>query len=139
MKTQAMSISQFLNREKEPISIKVERHFKKYGLVYKVAGVTLILLTGMGGDVFAAGSIDVEANKLYKEVIGVGKWIIVFKGGIDTIKSVGNGDFDSAKKSFFGYLLTYLFLLALPYGMDKIGGIFDHLNTVPTSSSGGWE
>lgn len=130
MKTEAMSISQFLHREKEPFSIKVERHFKKYGMVYKVAGVTIILLT-TGSGVFASSGIDVEARKLYKEMMNIARWIIAFKGGFDTLKMIGNGDFDSAKKSFFGYLLTYLFLVLLPFGLDKIDGIVSHA-TAPT-------
>ena len=131
MKTETMSISEFLHgKETEPFSAKVERHFKKYGMVYKVAGVTAVILISAiplgGGAVtaFASSGIDVEAAKLYKELIGIGKWIIVFKGGFDTLKMIGNGDFDSAKKSFFGYLLTYLFLLGLPYGLDKVDQVF---------------
>jgi hypothetical protein len=132
MKTEVMSISEFLHREKEPFSVKVERHFKKYGMVYKVAGITIIFLTGVEISAFASSGIDVEARKLYKELLGIGKWIIVFKGGFDTLKMIGNGDFDAAKKSFFGYLLTYLFLLGLPYGLDKVDGIFDKIST-PTA------
>jgi hypothetical protein len=141
MKVQTVgTISEFLHREKEPFSAKVERHFKKYGMVYKVAGVTLIILTsGLGSHAFAASGIDIEARKLYRELIGLGKWVIVFKGGFDILKMIGTGDLESAKKSFFGYLLTYLFLLGLPYALDKVDGIFDHLNTVPTTSTGGWE
>lgn len=126
-KIEVLSINEFLKggKQKEPFNEKIERHFKKYGFVYKVAGVTIILLTsGIGGAAFASNGIDVPARKLYSEIVGVGKWVIVFKGGIDTIKSIGNGDFDAAKKSFFSYLLTYLFLLGLPYGMDKVDEVF---------------
>jgi len=125
MRTESMSISEFMRgREPEPFSAKVERHFKKYGMVYVTAGVTALMLTSGGGAVYASSGIDVEAAKLYKELIGIGKWIIVFKGGFDTLKMIGNGDLDSAKKSFFGYLLTYLFLLGLPYGLDKVDQVF---------------
>lgn len=128
MKTQVMSINEFLNGSQSKES-KLKKHFEKYGTVYKIAGVTVILITtAFSGSVFASSGIDVEAHKLYRELIGIGKWIIVFKGGFDTLKSIGNGDFDSAKKSFFGYLLTYLFLLALPYGMDKIDHVFAHVS-----------
>jgi hypothetical protein len=125
-KVESMSISQFLNSEKETLAMKAERHFKKYGFVYKVVGVTVLIFVAGGGFdyAFASNGIDAPARKLYKEVVNIGKWVIVFKGGIDTIKSIGNGDFDAAKKSFFGYLLTYLFLLGLPYGMDKVDEVF---------------
>lgn len=136
MRTESMSISEFLNgRQSEPFTAKVERHFKKYGMVYKVAGVTAILI--MTGDVaFASSGIDIEASKLYKELIGIGKWIIVFKGGFDILKMIGSGDLESAKKSFFGYLLTYLLLLGLPYGLDKVDAIF---NSVSATTTGSWE
>lgn len=124
MKTEVMSISEFLHREPEPFGSKFQKHLNKYGKVYQIAGITVILLTGFELSAFAAGSIDIEAGKLYKELLGVGKWIIVFKGGFDTLKMIGNGDFDAAKKSFFGYLLTYLFLLGLPYGLDKVDQVF---------------
>jgi hypothetical protein len=138
MRTESMSISEFMNgREPEPFSVKVERHFKKYGMIYKVAGVTLIILTsGLGSHAFAASGIDTEARKLYRELIGIGKWIIVFKGGFDILKMIGSGDLDSAKKSFFGYLLTYLLLLGLPYGLDKVDDIF---NSVSATTTGSWE
>lgn len=129
MKTQSMSIKEFMNYEKEPFSVKVERHWKKYGRIYKVAGITLIILA-TGTSAFAmvdpatpAAStlgIGVEARKLYTQLVGIGKWIIIFKGGIDIIKGLGNGDAEGVKKSFFTYLLMYLFLLALPYGMDQV-------------------
>jgi hypothetical protein len=45
MRTEVMSVSEFLNgRKEEPFSAKVERHFRKYGTVYKIAGVTVILI-----------------------------------------------------------------------------------------------
>lgn len=123
------SVSDFLNGKQSSKLAKVERHFKKYGMVYKIVGATVIIVMAGGGFdyAFASNGIDVAAGKLYTEIIGVGKWIIIFKGGIDTIKSVGNGDFDAAKKSFFSYLLTYLFLLGLPYGMDKVDEVFRNI------------
>jgi hypothetical protein len=129
------SISEFLrggqvHHEPEPFSVKAERHFKKYGTAYKIAGVTVILLISViplgGGSVtaFASSGIDVEARKLYTEIVKVGKWIIIFKGAIDIIKALGDGDNASAKRTFLSSLLTFLILLGLPYGMDKVNEIF---------------
>ncbi|MEH7381746.1 hypothetical protein V7138_14885 [Bacillus sp. JJ1533] len=125
-KTKYMSIGQFVRNEKEDVLTKLKRHFDKYGIVYKIVGTTIIIFVGGGGFdyAFASSGIDREAKKLYYELIGIGKWLIVFKGGIDIIKSVSNGEFDSAKKHFFSYLLIYLFLLGLPYGMDKVDQVF---------------
>jgi hypothetical protein len=66
-------------------------------------------------------------------LVGIGKWFIVFKGGINVIKSVGNGDFDTAKNSFFSSVFIYLILLALPYGLDKIDGIFGKISAATTT------
>jgi len=140
MKTEVMSISEFLNgREKEPFSAKVDRHFKKYGTIYKVAGITAIIFISAvpigGGAVtaFASSGIDVEARKLYIELVKIGKWVIIFKGAIDIIKSLGDGDNAAAKKTFITSLLTFLILLGLPYGMDKISEIFDNMSAATTS------
>ncbi|PLR89521.1 hypothetical protein [Bacillus sp. T33-2] len=128
MKTEAMSIKEFMNPVKpEWLPVKLQRHFKKYGSVYKIAGVSIIVLLG-GAPALASTGIDVGAKKLYYELVNIGKWIIIFKGGIETIKSVGNGDLDGAKKSFFSHLLIYLILLGLPYGMDKVDEVFQGLN-----------
>ena len=135
MRTESMSINQFLRgKEKaEPFSVKIDRHFKKYGFVYKVVGSTaLIIVAGGGLDyAFAAGtgSIDRAGRKLYITLVNIGKWIIIFKGGVDIIKALGNGDIDHAKKTFFGHLLTYLFLLGLPYGMDKVDEIYTEVTS----------
>jgi hypothetical protein len=146
MRTETVgSVSEFLNgKVVEPFSAKVERHFKKYGTAYKIAGVTVILLIGVipigGGSVtaFASSGIDVEARKLYTEIVKVGKWIIIFKGAIDIIKALGDGDNVSAKKTFISSLLTFLILLGLPYGMDKVSEIFDKISPAPTTSTRGW-
>jgi hypothetical protein len=130
MKTKTVgSVSEFLNGGlvhgvPEPFSVKVERHFKKYGFAYKVAGVAVILLAS-GGHALAAGTIDIEARKLYRELVNIGQWIIAFKGAIDIIRALGDGDVGSAKKTFISALLTFIILKSLPFGMDKVSQIFD--------------
>jgi hypothetical protein len=107
-----------------------DSHFRKHAFKYQVAGTTAILLA-TGVDVsFAASTIDAGASALYYELTGVGKWVIIFKGGFDTVKSVGAGDFDGAKKHFFSYLLVYLMLLGLPYGLDKVDQVFRDMKSI---------
>jgi hypothetical protein len=132
MKKESMSISEFLHREKEPGLVKIERHFKKYGKVYRIVGTTLIIFVAGGGldTVFAAdgytdGIIDKEASIVYKDLVDIGKWLIVGRGAWEIITSVLKHDVDGAKKNFIGYLLAYVLLLAFPHLMDKIDGIFD--------------
>jgi hypothetical protein len=130
MREQKMSIKEFLNgKEPEAFSTKIKHHLDKYGIVYKVVGTTVIILVAGGGFdyAFASSGIEAGAEKLYAKLLSVGKWIIIFKGGFDTIKNMANGDFDSAKKGFVGYLLVYLLLFGLPWAMDEIDIIFKEL------------
>jgi hypothetical protein len=142
MKVQAVgSISEFLQRKEEPLSVKAERHFKKYGTAYKIAGVTVILLMSAiplgGGSVtaFASSGIEAGAQQLYSKLLSIGKWVIIFKGGFDIIKNMASGDFDSAKKGFISYLVVYVFLFGLPWAMNEVDGIFKELNMneIPTN------
>lgn len=130
-KTKSMSISEFLNgKDPESFEVKLKRHLDKYGMVYKIVGTTIIIFVAGGGFdyAFASSGIEEGAQKLYTKLLSVGKWIIIFKGGFDTIKHMANGDLDSAKKGFIGYLLVYLFLLGLPWAMDEIDGLYQEVN-----------
>jgi hypothetical protein len=139
MKVQTVgSVSEFLGRvqrEPEPFSAKVERHFNKYGFVYKATGITIILLAS-GGHALAYSGIEIGAERLYSKLLSVGKWVIIFKGGFDIIKNMASGDFDSAKKGFLSYLVVYVFLFGLPWAMNEIDGIFKELNTNEISTNG---
>jgi hypothetical protein len=139
MKTEVMSIGEFMrgglvHDVPEPLSAKIERHFKKYGTVYKIAGVTVILIAGFDASVFASTGIEAGAERLYTKLLSLGKWVIIFKGGFDTIKNMATGDFDAAKKGFLSYLIVYIFLFGLPWAMDEIDGIFKEMkaNEIPT-------
>jgi hypothetical protein len=125
MKTQTVgSIKDFLRGQSgESFSVKVQRHFKKYGTVYKVAGLSVIMLAS-GSTAFASTGIEAGAQRLYAKLLDIGKWVIIFKGGFDTIKNMASGDFDAAKRGFMSYLIVYIFLLALPWAMNEIDGIF---------------
>jgi hypothetical protein len=126
MKVQTVgSVSEFLRRQEEPLSVKVERHFKKYGFVYKAAGITIILLAS-GGTVFAS-DLDVEARSLYRELVRIGKWIIAFKGAFDILRALSDGDINAAKKTLISSLITFLILLGLPYGLDKVDKVFSRM------------
>ncbi|AZU61093.1 hypothetical protein [Neobacillus mesonae] len=142
MKIQTVgTISEFLResnaKQKEPFNAKVERHFKKYGLMYKIAGATVIILVAGGGFdyAFAAGSgIEAGAERLYVKLLSLGKWVIIFKGGFDTIKHMASGDFDAAKKGFLSYLIVYIFLFGLPWAMDEIDAIFKEMRANEVST-----
>jgi hypothetical protein len=130
-----MSISEFLHREEVPFKTKFERHLKKYGTVYKVAGVTVILVAGIDATAFASSGIEIGAQHLYSKLLSLGKWVIIFKGGFDTIRHMVSGDFDAAKKGFLSYLIVYIFLFGLPWAMNEIDGIFKEMNVNEISTN----
>lgn len=124
-KTESMSINEFMSRD-----FKLERtesRRNKIKLVVTVSGITLAI-TFSGLDIVNATSgIDIQARKIYDKLLTVGKWIIVIKGGIDTINHSVQGDFDTAKKSFLSYLIVYLVLNGLPWAMDEVDKVFNEL------------
>ena len=96
-------------------------------MIIKVAGITLFLLIGLPGTSHAATGIDIVADKLYKKLLNVGKWVIIIKGGIDTIQNAVQGDLQASKKNFLGYLLVYIVLWALPWGLKQVDIMFADL------------
>ncbi|MEK3969424.1 hypothetical protein [Paenibacillus sp. FSL H7-0323] len=114
----------FIFIDLDDIHEKVTKSVMKKETLIKVAGITLLLLIGLPATSHAATGIDAVADKLYKKLLNVGKWIIVMKGGIDTIQSAIQGDVQSAKKNFLGYLLVYVVLWALPWGLKQVDVVF---------------
>lgn len=108
----------------------VARSITKKGTLFKAGGVTFILFAGLPDISFAAGTgIDVGADKIYKKLLNIAKWVIIFKGGIDTIKNVADGDLQAAKKNFLGYGVTYCILWGLPWMMKEIDKLFLEMDT----------
>lgn len=103
----------------------VRKRLLSRGTLIKVAGVTAILLIGLPDVSHAATGIDEGAGKIYKKLLNVGKWVIIVKGGLDTVKHVADGDTLSARKNFLGYMLTYAILWALPWGFKEIENLFE--------------
>jgi hypothetical protein len=75
-------------------------------------------------DVAWAAGIEAGCKRIYSVVVDVGKWIIIVKGTIDCIQSVLQGDFQAAKHQFFGYLMCFGIMLALPWGLNEIEAVF---------------
>ena len=97
-------------------------------LVYKTAGLTFIfLLAGSLNHAMASSGIDAGASNIYYRVVTIGKWVIIIKGALDTISNATQGDLQSAKKNFLGYMMVYAILLALPWGMDQVDELFRDL------------
>lgn len=96
------------------------------GTLVKCAGLTLVIFAGLETSAFAADTgIDIGARKLYSRLMNVAKWVIAFKGGIETLKNMADGDHLAVKKNALGYGLTFFILLALPWGLDQIQILFE--------------
>lgn len=87
--------------------------------IWVTAGV--MLLPTM---VEAATGIDAGGRRIHGTVVNIGKWVIIVKGSIDCIQSVLNGDVQHAKKQFFGYMMCYGIMWALPWGLNEIEAMF---------------
>jgi hypothetical protein len=125
---ESMTISQFMNPNynTEKILDPLIRFLDKHKVVFRVVGVTLIIFSSglLDTSVFAATGIDEGATKIYEKLINVGKWVIIIKGGWETINNTIKGDFDTAKKSFLQYLIIYVILLAFPWAMSEVDVLF---------------
>jgi hypothetical protein len=123
-------VSDFLRPEVKPqesAKIKVLRFIdENQSVLWQGAGYAVVILVASAGfDVAFAGSgLDEHASKIYDKLLGVGKWVIVAKGGIETIKSVASSDMQGAQKNFLQYLLIYALLWALPWGMTEVENMF---------------
>lgn len=103
-------------------------HLKKNKKFYCRFTLLIALYLFSGSSMAFASGFDTGVSKIYWRIVGIGKWIILVKGAMDTIGSVGNGDFQTAKKNFLSYLLIYGILHALPTGFEWVEQAFKDLN-----------
>ena len=74
-----------------------------------------------------ADGITDTSNQLYKKVLGLGRAVILIKGGLEIVQLSLAGDFQAAKKTILGYLGIYALLLILPWGLDEIDSLIGGL------------
>jgi hypothetical protein len=129
-KMETINFSEFMRGDykKPTVMQSTVKHVKEHKVVYTIAGYTVVCLVGAPHFGLAAGGGTVGAEKLYYQLCKVGKWIIIGKGGWETINSAVKSDYESAKKQFLSYLLIYVILLGLPYAMDKVDELFTGLS-----------
>jgi hypothetical protein len=121
-------IERILEKVRSGVKIIVD-HVERHKVVYRIGALTLIVLLG-GVDMVSAaaeGTIDENAGKLYYKLIGIGKWIILIKGGFDTLSATVQGDFPAARKSGLAYMLVYVILLGLPWAFNQIELLFNEV------------
>lgn len=117
MRVKSIKFDEFMRDEKKP---------SKVSSVAKVIGLTTALLV-VPDIAFAQSSIDIAAHRIYGNLLTIGKWIIIIKGGIDTINYVVKGDIVTARKSFMGYLVVYMVLQGLPWAMNEVDKLFSEM------------
>lgn len=124
-----MNISDFVRNgwQEETTIQKFIVHLERNKIKYRVIGMAIILFVGFESSAFASTGIDAGAKKLYTRIIGVGKWIIIIKGGMDVIKSSLDGDFMNSKTKVLGYVLTYALLWVLPWAFDEVEKLFSDM------------
>lgn len=93
--------------------------------VVVIGTYTAIVFVGGFDIANASDGIDPAARQLYTKLLSIGKWIVIVKGAITTVNNVIQEDIGSAKKNFLGYLVVYLILKGLPWGMDQVDHLFE--------------
>ncbi|WP_211750079.1 hypothetical protein [Paenibacillus sp. Marseille-Q4541] len=131
VKTETIPFNQFFNNNSEDeIKNTLVEHLNKYKIVYRIIGTTIIIFASgiIDPSAFAApNGIDIGGARIYEKLVGLGKWVIIFKGGWDTIQNTIKGDFDMAKRAFLQYLMVYIILLALPWSLKQVDTVFSDM------------
>jgi len=99
------------------------KHLEKNKKIYVTVGYA-VAASILFDPSTAFADINSGGKAIHAKLCSVGKWVIVVKGTIDTIQSVMNGDFQTAKKMFFSYLLCFAVMLGLPWSLDQVEGVF---------------
>lgn len=116
MRTETINFRDFMEGN---VPVRPRKVSKKVVITTCLIAGTLCL--GIVDPAFASTGLDLKAKELYYgKFLGLAKWIIVGKGGWDTINKALKEDFDGAKKCFLQYLMVFGILLALPYGLDQV-------------------
>jgi hypothetical protein len=98
---------------------------KNKGLIVKVCLVTGAMFLGADHFALADTPIDEKASELYfGKFIGIAKWIIIGKGGWDTMHKMLQEDFVGAKKCVLQYLIIFAILLGLPSALTQVENLF---------------
>jgi len=103
--------------KKKPIITHIKKHGIKYLQIGLMVGYFILIDPSVA---LGANSIEQTSTDFYRKVLGIGRAIILIKGGIEIIQHALSGDFQQVKKTVFSYLGMYAVLLLLPYGLDQI-------------------
>ena len=99
-------------------------YLKSIAMASNVIYVTVGLSLGDASSIVSFADINTSGQRIYGKIMSIGKWIIVIKGVIDIIHQMLQGDFETAKKLFLTYLGCFAMMLALPWAMNEVEGVF---------------
>lgn len=125
---ESMPLSEWLAGKEFKNKPKV-RLVRKYTIIaVTVFATVLIFQDGTNFALAISGSnssgIEVGGRELYSRLVSVGKWIIMAKGGFETLKHVTNSDYEGAKKVGISHLVIFALLIGMPYAFDMIEELF---------------
>jgi hypothetical protein len=127
-KVQKINFVDFCQRNyvNESFIRKAKRHIAQNKSFYITVGgyVVLFLITGIDSS-YADSGFDLKAEKMYKKVCGIGKWVIAVKGGFDVMNTITTGDMSALKTKVISYVVAYLSLLGLPWLLDQVEVLFE--------------
>jgi hypothetical protein len=125
-KTEVIDWKEFMSGTyRRPTTLQaIAQHVERNKTAYRIGAAVVVLF--LASDVSALASpLDDRASALYHDkLLGFGKWALIVRGGWGTIHKTMQEDFDGAKKHFISYLTIYLILLAFPWAMKEMDGIF---------------
>jgi len=107
-------------------SIKI--HLKKHGIKYLQGGLIIGYIILIDPSVaLGVATIEQTSDQFYRKVLGLGRAVILIKGGLEIVQHALAGDFQATKKTILSYLGMYALLLLLPYGLDQIDAMIGGL------------
>jgi len=106
----------------------VKTHLKKHGIKY-LQGVLIVGYIILIDPSVALGVATIEqtSEQFYRKVLGLGRAVILIKGGLEIVQHSLAGDFQASKKTALSYFGMYALLLLLPYGLDQIDSLIGGL------------
>jgi len=110
--------------KKNSIKIHLKKHWIKYLQGGLMIGYFILIDSSIA---LGAKSIEDTSDQFYRKVLGLGRAVILIKGGLEIVQHSLAGDFQASKKTALSYFGMYALLLLLPYGLDQIDALIGGL------------
>ena len=110
--------------KKNSIRIHLKKHWIKYLQGGLIVGYIILIDSSVA---LGVETITETSDKFYRKVLGLGRAVILIKGGLEIVQHSLAGDFQASKKTALSYFGMYALLLLLPYGLDQIDSLIGGL------------